>query len=291
MWLGAGSDRSEFSSRTSGFASCGELGRRTIVCLLAATGLTGANALAITALYGSPAGAASAAVAQVKDDDDQACHGHTGDPYYPAAGFGPAVKTVTITEPGGTTQNYSITDASTQGTELGVIQGATVAVTISWDPRTFSGSTVNQVRDCVHSSTHPWKSHYGSGKDLGTPSDTELKPAPNNGTFTTFLTITESPGITVCDRGRVSGTPVPGTGNTGTEKSAQLCFTVQMPAVTPEVRSSIMLPIAATGLIAVASALAYRRRRRAGWRNRDPTECRHLECPSPVGAGRACART
>lgn len=94
------------------------------MCLFAAIALTGANALAITALYGSPAGATSAAVAQVKEDDDhQACQGHTGDPYYPSAGFGPAVKSVTVTEPGGTTQNYSTTDASTQGTEFGVIQG------------------------------------------------------------------------------------------------------------------------------------------------------------------------
>ena len=123
---------------------------------------------------------------------------------------------------------------------------------------------MEQVGDCVYSSTSPWKSPYGSGKDLVTPSDTELKPAPNNGTFTTFLTITESPGTTVCDRGRVSGEPVWGTGNTGTEKSAQLCFTVQMPAVTPEVPSSIMLPIAAAGSIAAASAMAYRRRPRAG---------------------------
>jgi hypothetical protein len=45
---------------------------------------------------------------------------------------------------------------------------------------------------------------------------------------------------------------------------AQLCFTVQMPAVTPEVPSSIMLPIAAGGLIAAASAMTYRRRRRSG---------------------------
>jgi MYXO-CTERM domain-containing protein len=37
-----------------------------------------------------------------------------------------------------------------------------------------------------------------------------------------------------------------------------------MPAVTPEVPSSIMLPVAASGLIAVASALAHRRRRHAG---------------------------
>jgi hypothetical protein len=104
MWLGADSDRFELSSRTSRFASCGGLGRRTIVCLFAATALTGANALALTTLYASPAGATSAAVAQVKEDDDdrQACHGHTGDPYYPAAGFGPVVKAVTITEPGGT---------------------------------------------------------------------------------------------------------------------------------------------------------------------------------------------
>jgi hypothetical protein len=265
MWLGAVIDRSDFASRTSRFASSGGPGRRTIACLFAAIAVTGANALAITALYGSPAGAASAAVAQVREDDDhQACQGHTGDPYYPSAGFGPAIKTVTVTEPGGTTQNYSTTDASTRGTELGIIQGATVAVTISWDPRTFTGSTVDQVRDCVYSSRDPWKSHDGSGRDLGTPSDTGLKPAPNNGTFTTFLTITESPGTTVCDNGRISGTPVRSTGNTGTENTAQLCFTVQMPAVTPEVPSSIMLPIAATGLIAVASALAYRRRRHAG---------------------------
>jgi hypothetical protein len=39
---------------------------------------------------------------------------------------------------------------------------------------------------------------------------------------------------------------------------------VQMPVVTPEVPSSIMLPIAATGLIVAASAMTYRRRRRAG---------------------------
>jgi hypothetical protein len=37
-----------------------------------------------------------------------------------------------------------------------------------------------------------------------------------------------------------------------------------MPAVTPEVPSSIMLPVAAAGLIAVASVLAYRRRHHAG---------------------------
>jgi hypothetical protein len=164
-------------------------------------------------------------VTQVKEDEnDQACHGHTGDPYSPSAGFGPAIKTVTVTEPGGTTQNYSTTDASTQGTEFGVIQGATVAVTISWDPRTFSGSTVDQVRDCVYSSRDPWKSHYGSGRDLGTSSDTKLKPAPNNGTFTTFLTITESPGTTVCDRGRVSGTPVRGTGKHRYRKHSPALF-------------------------------------------------------------------
>jgi hypothetical protein len=147
MWLGAGSDRSDFASRTSRFAPCGGPGRRTTVCVFAAIALTGANAIAITVLYESPAAAASAAVAQVREDDDhRACQGHTGDPYYPSAGFGPAVKTVTVTEPGGTMQNYSTTDASTHGTEFGIIEGATVAVTISWDPRTFSGSTVDQVR-------------------------------------------------------------------------------------------------------------------------------------------------
>jgi hypothetical protein len=187
-------------------------------------------------------------VVQVKDDDHhQACNGHTGDRYQPSTGYDPPVKSVTVTEPGGTTQHYSTADSGTRGTEFGVIQGASVAVTISWDPRTFSGSTVDQVGDCVYSSTNPWKSPYGSGRDLETPSDTELTSAPNNGTFTTFLTITESPGTTVCDRGRVSGTPVWGTGNSGTELSAQLCFTVQMPAVTPEVPSAIMLPIAAGG--------------------------------------------
>jgi hypothetical protein len=108
MWLGAGSDRFEFSSRTSRFDSCGGLGRRTIVSLFAAAALTGANALAITALYASPAGATSAAVALAKeDDDDEACHEHTGDPYYPAVAFGTVVKAVTITQPGGTTQNFS----------------------------------------------------------------------------------------------------------------------------------------------------------------------------------------
>ena len=87
-------------------------GRRTIAGLFAAIALTSANALALTALYGSPAGAASAAVAQAREDDDhRTCQGHTGDRNYPSAGFGPAVKTVTVTEPGGTTQNYSTTGA------------------------------------------------------------------------------------------------------------------------------------------------------------------------------------
>ena len=75
--------------------------------LFAAAALTGANALAITALYASPAGATSAAVALAKEDDDEACHEHTGDPYYPAVAFGTVVKAVTITQPGGTTQNFS----------------------------------------------------------------------------------------------------------------------------------------------------------------------------------------
>ena len=156
MRLGAGGGRFDIASRTSRFASGGRPGRIAVVCLLAATALTGANALAITALSAPPAGAASAAVAQMKRRRRRpGCHGHSGDPYDPSAGFGPAIKTVTVTEPGGTTQNYSTTDASTQGTEFGVIQGATVAVTISWDPRTFSGSTVDQVRDCVYSRPGP----------------------------------------------------------------------------------------------------------------------------------------
>ena len=66
MWLGAGGGRSDFASRTSRFAPCARPGRITIVCLFAGTALTGANALALTALYASPAGAASTAVAQVK---------------------------------------------------------------------------------------------------------------------------------------------------------------------------------------------------------------------------------
>jgi hypothetical protein len=40
MWLGAVSDRSDFASRTSGFALCGRPGPTTIVCAFAAIALT-----------------------------------------------------------------------------------------------------------------------------------------------------------------------------------------------------------------------------------------------------------
>jgi hypothetical protein len=191
---------------------------------------------------------------------DNACNGHTGNPYQPTTGFGPSVKTVTITEPGGSTQHYTTTGASTQNTDFGVNQGATVTVTITWDSTTFNGSNLDQVWDCVYSSTSPWSSPYGSGTDLGTPPDTELKPAPNSGTFTTSYTITQMPGTTVCDRGRVSGTPVSGTGNDGTEKSAQLCFDVQMAAVLPEVSSVLLLP-ASAGMVGLGAFVLMRRRR------------------------------
>jgi hypothetical protein len=191
---------------------------------------------------------------------DNACNGHTGAPYQPSTGFGPAVKTVTVTEPDGSSQHYTTTDASTQGTEFFVNQGAKLAVTITWDHHTFSGSNVDQVWDCVYSSTSPWSSPYGSGTNLGTPPDSVLKPAPNSGTFTTSYTINQTVGTTVCDRGRVSGMPVGGTGNDGTEKSAQLCFTVEMPAVTPEVASVLLLP-ASAGIVGFGAFLLVRRRR------------------------------
>ena len=133
-------------------------------------------------------------------------------------------------------------------------------MTITWDPTTFSGSNVDQAWDASHSSTSPGGPRYGSGTNLGTPPDTVLKPAPNSGTFTTSYTISQTPGSTVWTGGESSGRPVGGTGNDGTEKSAQLCFDVQMPAVTPEVSSVLLLP-ASAGIVGLGALLLVRRRR------------------------------
>ena len=271
---GNGEDRLE-SAPTGPSKLVLECARLTAAGLLATAVLCGTGALAGTALdltMAAPAGASSPATFGANDHspDDfdattgqrgaDACFWHAGDPYRPSAGHGPVVKAVTVTEPGGSTRHYTTTDARTYGSEFSVSQGATVAVTITWDPTTFRGTTVGQVRDCVYSSFSPWRWPYGSGRDLGAPPDTVRERAPNSGTFTTSYTITQSPGTTVCDRGSVSGEPTFGTGNTGTEKSAQLCFTVEMPAVTPEVPSVLLLP-ASAALVGFGAFFADRRRR------------------------------
>jgi hypothetical protein len=252
--------------------------------LLASTAFTGIGAfvgISLPLVTSAPAGAVSPCGAgchtmaddRPPDDGDgptigrgeYACNGHDRDPYRPSDGHRPVVKTVTVTEPDGSTQHYTTAGADKHGDESLVNQGATVAVTITWDPSAFKGGNVDRVRDCVYSTSSPRGSPYGSGRDLGTPRDAVPEPAPNNGTFTTSYTITQTPGTTVCDWGQVSGGPAAGswaagTWNDITEQSAQLCFTVEMPAVTPEVPSVLLLP-ASAGLVGLGAFWLDRRRR------------------------------
>jgi len=173
------------------------------------------------------------------------------------------VKTVTVTEPDGSAQHYSTMQRHKYGADFLVTQGATVAVIITWDSSTFKGDNVDRVRDCVYSTGSPGWSPYGLGRESGTPPDASLERAPNNGMFDTSYTITQRPGTTVCDRGQVSGEPA---GDTLfptlpiTEQSAQLCFTVEMPAVTPEVPSVLLLPASAV-LVGLGAFWLDRRRR------------------------------
>ena len=144
--------------------------------------------------------------------------------------------------------------------EFLVNQGAHVAVTITWDPSTFMGSNVNRVRDCVHSSNTLWGSPYGSGGHLGTQPNAVSEPTPNSGTFATSYIVTQKPGTAVCDWAEVSGVAAAGIWNDGTEQSDELCLIVEMPAVTPEAPSVLLLP-ASAGLVGLGAFLLDRRRR------------------------------
>jgi len=274
-----GGDRSVSTSWPSRVAFLRE--RFVAAGLLASAVFAGTGALAGLALVTSaPAGAVSSCGAgcymmaddRPPDDGDDppqgsggdACNGHDRNAYRPSAGHRPVVKTVSVTEPDGSTQHYSTADADKHGAEALVNLNATVAVTITWDPSTFKGSTVDQVWDCVYSTINPWGTTDDTGRNLGTPPDASLEQAPNSGTFTTSYTITQRPGTTVCDRGQVSGEPADGTWdatrNDITERSAQLCLTVEMPAVTPEVPSVLLLP-ASAGLVGLGAFWLDRRRR------------------------------
>jgi len=194
---------------------------------------------------------------------DDACDGRDWVPFLPSDGHRPVVKTVTVTEPDGSSQHYSTTERRKYGADFLVTQGATVAVIITWDPSTFKGNNVDRVRDCVYSTSSPSWSPYGLGRESGTAPNASLEQAPNNGAFDTSYTITQRPGSTVCDRGQVSGEPTDGTLFPVfpiTEQSAQLCFTVEMPAVTPEVPSVLLLPASAV-LVGLGAFWLDRRRR------------------------------
>jgi len=239
----------------------------------------GTVGIALTLFVSTPAGAVSScgagchALANDRPPDegtgpttgrgDDACDGRDRVPFVPSDGHRPVVKTVTVTEPDGSAQHYSTTQRHKYGADFLVSQGATVAVTITWDPSTFKGNNVDRVRDCVYSTSSSWWSPNGLGRESGTPRDVSLEPAPNNGTFTTSYTITQRPGTSVCDRGQVSGVPASGTLFPVfpiTDQSAQLCFTVEMPAVTPEVPSVLLLPASAV-LVGLGAFWLDRRRR------------------------------
>ena len=258
-------------------------GRLVAAGLLASALLGGTGALAgITYSLGTsaPAGALSSCGAgchAMADDrpsgegtepttgrGDDACDGRDLVPSLPSEGHRPVVKMVTVTESDGSTEHYSTTGRRKYGADFLVSQDATVDVTITWDPSIFRGINVDQVRDCVYSTSNPWWSPHGLGRESGTPPDASLGgPAPNNGTFNTSYTITQRPGTKVCDRGQVSGVPTAGTVFPFfpiTEQSAQLCFTVEMPAVTPEVPSVLLLP-ASAGVVGFGAFWLDRRRR------------------------------
>ncbi len=272
-----GGDRSVRTSWPSRVALL--CGSSVAACLLASALFASTVGIALTLVTSAPAGAVSScgtgchAMADNRHPDEgtgpttgrggDACDGHDRVPFVPSDGHRPVVKTVTVTEPDGSAQHYSSTQRHKYGADFLVSQGATLAVSITWDPSTFKGNNVDRVRDCVYSRSTSWWSPYGLGRVSGTPRDASLERPPNNGTFDTSYTITQRPGTTVCDRGQVSGEPA---GDTLfpvlpiTEQSAQLCFTVEMPAVTPEVPSVLLLPASAV-LVGLGAFWLDRRRR------------------------------
>lgn len=129
-----------------------------------------------------------------------------------------------------------------------VLPGQTISVTITWNPSDFGGNAPTKSDDCVE-----------IGTQLSTSMSQEHKPAPAGGTDT-FSYVVPSDGTNgeqICDRGALSGTgPV-----SGIEKSAILCYTV-MAAVTPEVPTALLLPLA--GLLVGGGGVLFSRRRRAG---------------------------
>jgi len=247
-------------------------------CVLATALFASTVGITLTLVTSAPAGAVSSCAAGCHDlagrlpvegtgpttgRGDDACDGRDRLPFVSSDGHRPVVKTVTVTEPDGSAQHYSTMQRHKYGADFLVTQGATVAVIITWDSSTFKGDNVDRVRDCVYSTSSPGWSPYGLGRESGTPPDASLERAPNNGMFDTSYTITQRPGTTVCDRGQVSGEPA---GDTLfpilpiTEQSAQLCFTVEMPAVTPEVPSVLLLPASAV-LVGLGAFWLDRRRR------------------------------
>jgi len=133
-----------------------------------------------------------------------------------------------------------------------VTPGQPIMVTLVWNTGDFSGRT-SKAEDCVRIN----RIDRGGLDTVMTPG-----PAPTPGRTEMQATYTVPAnavdGVTVCDRGQVSGNPVGG--NPSVEKSNQVCFMVGPPAQTPEFGWPLGAGLAALALLGGYVAL----RRRAG---------------------------
>ena len=138
-----------------------------------------------------------------------------------------------------------------------VTPGETITATLTWDTGDFSGRS-SRVEDCVQINgvDRPGLAPVQTPGPVPVPGTTEVQM-----TYTVPARAVD--GVTVCDRGQVSGTPVGN--NPSTEKSNQVCFVVGPPAQTPEFGWPLGAGLAA---IAVLGGYAVLRRRPGSARTR-----------------------
>jgi hypothetical protein len=126
-----------------------------------------------------------------------------------------------------------------------VAPGQTINVTITWNPKDFGGYPPAQTVDCVK-----------IGSKISKTLSQKHEPGPSGGTdhFSYVVPLDGTGTDQICDRATVSGPWL------NTEKSAILCYTV-MGVQTPEVPSTLMLPVAAVLIFGSGLLIARRHRR------------------------------
>ena len=122
-----------------------------------------------------------------------------------------------------------------------VTPGETITATLTWNTGDFSGRT-SRAEDCVQINgvDRPGLAAVRTPGPVPIPGTTEVQ-------MTYTVPVGAVDGMTVCDRGQVSGTPVGN--NPSTEKSNRVCFVVGPPAQTPEFGWPLGAGLAAIALL------------------------------------------